>query len=37
MKTSRSAWMSIVILISTSAQLFLKRKVICRLHVSTNK
>jgi len=34
MKTSRSAWIRIVILICTSAQLFLLHKVICRLHVS---
>jgi len=37
MKTSQSAWIRIVILICTSAQLFLFHKVICRLHVSTNK
>jgi len=36
-ETSRCAWIRIVILICTSAQLFLLHKVICRLHVSTNK
>jgi len=37
MKTLRSAWIRIVILICTSAQLFLLHKVICRLHVSTTE
>ena len=36
-KTSRRTWIRIVILICMSAQLFLLHKVICRLHVSTNK
>jgi len=33
----RNAWIRIVILICTLAQLYLLHKVICRLHVSTNK
>jgi len=37
MKTSRSAWIRIVIPICMSAQLFLLNKVIYTLHVSTNK